>query len=297
MSNIELFYKTRSLKMQSIYKHNESIRKSKTRRIIDCFLFYNEFDIINYRLNVLNDIVDYFVIIEATNTFSGKDKPLFSNNLKELFELHKDKIIHIVVEDTPHKYPNINYANKEQWANEIHQRNCIKRGLDKLNLLDEDFIIIADVDEIPDSTTLQLIKNNTIPVYVNTLEMDLYYYNLNSKLTTKWHSVKIVLYRIFKEGKLTCEDYRGFKCPIIKNGGWHLSYFGDKHFIRNKIQQFSHQEYNNDSFINLEKIEYRLKNFKDLYDRKDDGIIKVLINDNKYLPINYQKYLSKFIVI
>jgi beta-1,4-mannosyl-glycoprotein beta-1,4-N-acetylglucosaminyltransferase len=168
MSNIELFYKTRSLKMQSIYKHNETIRKSKTRRIIDCFLFYNEFDIINYRLNVLNDIVDYFVIIEATNTFSGKDKPLFSNNLKELFELYKDKIIHIVVEDTPYKYPNINYANKEQWTNEIHQRNCIKRGLDKLNLLDEDFIIIADVDEIPDPTTLQLIKNNTIPVYINT---------------------------------------------------------------------------------------------------------------------------------
>jgi beta-1,4-mannosyl-glycoprotein beta-1,4-N-acetylglucosaminyltransferase len=245
----------------------------------------------------LNDIVDYFVIIEATNTFSGKDKPLFSNNLKELFELHKDKIIHIVVEDTPHKYPNINYANKEQWANEIHQRNCIKRGLDKLNLLDEDFIIIADVDEIPDSTTLQLIKNNTIPVYVNTLEMDLYYYNLNSKLTTKWHSVKIVLYRIFKEGKLTCEDYRGFKCPIIKNGGWHLSYFGDKHFIRNKIQQFSHQEYNNDSFIDLEKIEYRLKNFKDLYDRPGDDIIQILTRDNNYLPINYEKYLSKFITI
>ena len=57
-----------------INQHNENVRKSKTRRIIDCFIFYNEFDMINYRLNVLNDIVDFFVIVESTHTFSGREK-------------------------------------------------------------------------------------------------------------------------------------------------------------------------------------------------------------------------------
>ena len=44
------------------------------RKIIDCFIFYNELDLLTYKLNVLNDIVDYFVLVEATHTFIGKEK-------------------------------------------------------------------------------------------------------------------------------------------------------------------------------------------------------------------------------
>ena len=75
-----------------INQHNENVRKSKTRRIIDCFIFYNEFDMINYRLNVLNDIVDFFVIVESTHTFSGREKKIYSDELTELFDKFKDKI-------------------------------------------------------------------------------------------------------------------------------------------------------------------------------------------------------------
>ena len=39
-------------------------------KIIDCFIFYNELDLLNYRLNVLNNVVDYFIIVEATHCFS-----------------------------------------------------------------------------------------------------------------------------------------------------------------------------------------------------------------------------------
>lgn len=279
-----------------INQHNENVRKSKTRRIIDCFIFYNEFDIINYRLNILNDIVDFFIIVESTHTFSGKEKKIYSDELTELFDKFKDKIVHIIVDDMPFKYPNINFNKNEQWKNEIHQRNCIKRGLDKLNIFDEDFIIVADVDEIPDSRTLQLIKNNTIPVYVNSLEMDEYYYNLNSKHFTPLHAVKIVLYRLFKQNNMTCQYYRGYKCPIIKNGGWHLSYFGDKYFIKNKIENFSHQEYNNDKFTNLNKIEAKMSSFSDLYNRTDETIQKIPINKNCYLPIEFNNYLNKYVL-
>lgn len=287
----------RYINQNSINQHNENIRKSKTRRIIDCFIFYNEIDMITYRLNVLNDIVDFFIIVESTHTFSGKEKKMYSDDLNNLFSKFKEKIVHIIVDDMPFKYPNININNKEQWKNEIHQRNCIKRGLEKINIFDEDFIIIADVDEIPDPRTLQLIKNNTIPVYINTLEMDFYYYNLNSKNMNKWNSVKIVLYRLFKQNNMSCEDYRGYKCPIIPKGGWHLSYFGDKFFIKNKIETFSHQEFNNEEFTNLNKIEERITNFNDLYNREGDKIYKIPINQNNYLPPNYDLYLKEFVVL
>ena len=42
-------------------------------KIYDCFLFFNELELLEIRLNVLNDYVDYFVLVESTKTFSNKD--------------------------------------------------------------------------------------------------------------------------------------------------------------------------------------------------------------------------------
>lgn len=137
---------------------------------------------LTYRLNILNDAVDYFVLVEATHTHVGKEKPLFYQENKYLFEKFNNKIIHIIVDDFPYKYPNINIKEEEQWINEKFQRNCISRGLDKLSLQNNDFITITDLDEIPNPKILEQIKNNKIIVDINILEMDFYYYNLNSNL-------------------------------------------------------------------------------------------------------------------
>ena len=40
--------------------------------VYDCFQFFNELDILKLRMHVLNDVVDKFVISEATVTFSGR---------------------------------------------------------------------------------------------------------------------------------------------------------------------------------------------------------------------------------
>lgn len=53
----------RNMNQIIINQHNENIRKSKTRRIIDCFIFYNEFDIINY-INYCMIMEDYCMIME-----------------------------------------------------------------------------------------------------------------------------------------------------------------------------------------------------------------------------------------
>ena len=64
-------------------------------KIIDCFIFYNELDLLTYRLNLLNNIVDYFIIVESTHTFIGKEKICFFSENKHLFENFTNKIIHI----------------------------------------------------------------------------------------------------------------------------------------------------------------------------------------------------------
>ena len=98
-------------------------------KIIDCFTFYNEIDLLTYRLNILYPIVDYFIIVESTHTHIGKEKPLFFNENRNLFEKFMNKIIHIIVDDLPHKYPNVNICNNDVWNNEFFQRNqtCWRR--------------------------------------------------------------------------------------------------------------------------------------------------------------------------
>jgi len=43
-------------------------------KVYDCFTFFNELDLLEIRLNILDPYVDYFVIHESTETFSGKSK-------------------------------------------------------------------------------------------------------------------------------------------------------------------------------------------------------------------------------
>ncbi len=261
--------------------------------MIDCFIFYNELDLLSYRLNILNDVIDYFIIVESTHTFIGKEKKLFFDENKDLYNEFKNKIIHVIVEDMPYKYPDINISNEEQWKNEIFQRNCISRGLNLItDLRDDDIIIISDLDEIPDPRTLIKIQSNDIELKeISSLEMDFYYYNLKTFLT-KWHSSKILPYKLYNN--MTCNEiYRLNKCQIIKNGGWHLSYFGDNKFIQNKIINFSHQEFNISEIINLDNIQKNIETNSDLFNR-DIDIQKIEISDNKYLPLKYDIFLKKY---
>jgi beta-1,4-mannosyl-glycoprotein beta-1,4-N-acetylglucosaminyltransferase len=269
-------------------------------------MFYNELDLLNYRLHILNNVVDYFVLVESTHTHSGMEKELYFNKNKNLFEKFKDKIIHVIVDDFQYKYPDINFNNNEQWHNERFQRNSIVRGIQQLSLADDDIIIISDLDEIPDPNKLTKIKINEINITLNALEMDFYYYNLNSKKETMWNGSKILLYKYFidiHKNKLTCSDIRlNNICVnqneyIIENGGWHLSYFGDAHFIKNKLENFAHQEYNNNEYANVEKIEKRVTMGVDLFERPyNEGIIMIPIKENPYLPPECETYLQKFIL-
>jgi beta-1,4-mannosyl-glycoprotein beta-1,4-N-acetylglucosaminyltransferase len=263
-------------------------------KIIDCFIFYNELDLLTYRLNLLNNIVDYFIIVESTHTFIGKEKKMFFNENKHLFENFANKIIHIIVDDLPHKCHNANIGFNDVWNNEFFQRNAISRGINCIKeLAQTDVIIISDLDEIPDPCALDKIKKGNIIVDINILEMDLYYYNLNTRFTCKWSLCKILSYKKYNELNISCNDIRHTHCSKILNGGWHLSYFGDKYFIQHKIQNFSHQELNIHEYTDLEKIEKRIQNNGDLYDR-DINIEKIKIEDNTYLPIDYSKYLNKY---
>ena len=73
-------------------------------RVFDSFIFFNELELLEIRLNILNDVVDYFVLTESPWTVSGNQKPLYYEENKHLFEKFNHKIIHNVTKEIPNDY-------------------------------------------------------------------------------------------------------------------------------------------------------------------------------------------------
>ena len=67
--------------------------------IYDCFTFFNELDILEIRLNELNQVVDKFVLVEANRTFTNQKKPLYFQENKTRYQQFLPKIINIIVDD------------------------------------------------------------------------------------------------------------------------------------------------------------------------------------------------------
>ena len=112
------------------------------RKIIDCFTFFNELDLLKFRLAELYDKVDHFILIESTKTFTGQVKPLYYSLNKDEFEKWNDKIIHVVVTDMPINLPQykidelvaLTEIRNINWVREHHQRRSVVKGLNRLNL-------------------------------------------------------------------------------------------------------------------------------------------------------------------
>lgn len=276
-------------------------------RVVDCFIFYNELDMLEYRLNLLYPYVDAFVLVESTRTHKGSLKSLYYQENKERYAKYTDKIIHVVIDDL-YSDPKIDFdlSKGEQWINEKHQRNAITMGIDRIQegkmcwkLKENDILFITDADEIVDIKYLEDIKHTLSSKGLITIPMYFYYYNLKNKFLCNWYLAKAITYSFYQNISFT--NYSGMsKCrnlseevrairncdSLEKIAGWHLSYFGSEYFIENKLKEFGHQEYNSLEYTDPEKIKEKIKNGKDLFGRnfENERLKQIEISENPYLP-------------
>lgn len=274
----------------------KSVSTIVKKKIIDCFTFFDEHELLMYRLNLLNDVVDKFILVEATHTHRGNPKPLHFDEKKHLYTDFMPKIVHIIVDDFPFPYSNLNLEKNEQWANEMYQRRCIEKGLEKLNLSPNDLFTVTDLDEIPDPKTLYDIKNGNgrTTVTIQCLEMDFYYYNLHTRHRRKWYHPKICNYQSYKNYGKHVDEIRMTQFHPIQKGGWHLSYFGDKYRIQAKINRCLHTELSLERHNDLDKIESNMKNHRDLYGRPEEVFENIPNEANTYLPTGYETFIPEF---
>lgn len=280
----------------------------------DCFTFFNELDLLEMRMNILNDVVDYFVIVESTVTFSSKQKKLFFQENKERYSEFLEKIIHVVVDDTPNNFFNINFdlnqSNKmdlikhkilkhvdestgwgrheTQWGVETYQRECIMRGLIDCN--ENDLILISDLDEIPNPNEIKKIKleNNKENIYE--FKQNMYCYFINCLKEQNWSGTKALYFNNLENKSINHIRQNKYTNNIIQNGGWHFSFFGGAEKVKEKIEAYSHQEYNSDYYKNA--IQNNINNNIDPFFRGTLTIVDIDDTFPNYLLNNKEKFIN-----
>jgi len=283
-------------------------------KIYDIFTFFNEIELLEIRLNILNPYVDYFVIIEATETFTGLPKKLYFEENKHLFERWNHKIIHYVIKDTPKDRNELRERlnndkiqlldkqiitdsltsdnipiGQDQWLKEFYQKETIKKAL--LGLFDDDFCFISDLDEIWNTE----IKIDYSRDNIFKLKQNPYVYYLNNRSNENWAGWTGTIATKYKNIKDNCLNHLRTDSKTtyttLLNGGWHFTFQGGIEKIKQKLESYGHQE------INTEKIKSELD--KNLNENKDirKRHIKFWRDDNnlpKYILENKDKYKNLF---
>ena len=267
--------------------------------VYDCFQFFNELDILKLRMQVMSPVVDKFVISEATTTFSGLPKPLYYEENKEMFREFEDKIIHVVVDDTP---------PGDTHVRDTFQKSAVGRGLK--NCTDEDIIIFSDLDEIPNPEKIKEILQNFDDSKIYHFAQRLFYCYLNmeevsGKLLSyagdfdgvekkQWIGSKMCSYKLLKEQQLELGDLRFPErkaCGIrVSDGGWHFGYMGGhgetdiRKRVQDKVISAAHQEYNKKEV--LSDVADKIKDGKDIFGRDAQFVMRTIDE-------TYPEYLRK----
>ena len=284
-------------------------------------MFFDEEQILDLRLNVLNETVDFFVIVESIYNHRGEKRELIFD--KNKFSKFKNKIIYIIHDEIPKQVETVNQNDSESEKNrkyimnavyrENSQRNYISQGIKEAEK--NDIILISDVDEIPkfENINIREITNKIIM-----FKQYMFHYKYNLVLPNfKWTGTKAVrkknlispqwlrntkdrnypIYRI--DTFFSKKKYNNIK--IIEDGGWHFSNIKTPKMLNHKFRSYLHHIEFDKAKINENDIQKLINNKQAVYNLAVDqrgskvGNGAILENfDNKKLPLYIQNNIEKY---
>ena len=290
-------------------------------KIFDCFMYFDEEQVLDLRLNVLYQNVDYFVIVESTYNHKGEKRNLLFNSKK--FEKFSDKIIYLVYDKIPQLVEPIKETDNEKEKDgkyimnalyrENAQRDFILEGLKSAKK--DDLILISDVDEIPklSSVNLNQIKNEII-----LFKQDMFYYKYNLSLPNfKWTGTKAVKrknlvspqwLRNVKDRKYPFyrvdtffSDKKYINIQIINDGGWHFSNIKSPEMIEHKLRSYLHHREFDQVSLSIKEINELVKKKQAIYDLSVDKRVNKVGNgvilenfEMKKLPNHINNNIDKY---
>jgi len=268
-------------------------------------MYFDEEVVLDLRLNTLNDFVDYFVIVESVFTHKGEKRELKFNHKK--FEKFRKKIIYLVYDKDPEGLMKIKDQENDHGEyimnallRENGQRNFILEGLNSAD--DEDFILISDVDEIPN---LNDIHFNNYKEKIIQFRQEMFYYKFNLKLPNliwtgtkgckkknlinpQWlRNIKDKKYPFFRIDTIFSKT-KYISIKFIDNGGWHFSNIKSAEEIEHKLKSYLHHREFDINPLKTEEIKNIIENKQAIYDLKVDKRVNKIGNGSKLdnYPIN-----------
>ena len=246
--------------------------------LIDSFQFFNERELVELRVKYLNEVVDYFVVIEADITHQGKKKDwnfpdILKNELKEFSKKIQYHQLKIDTEKIKNEESFIieDLKGDDAWRIENFQRNYTKTVCKKFS--DNDILIISDVDEIPSKEKLKFILSSDFEkISPIAMEQHLFHIDCNYLRKESWRGSIVTTIKICNA--YSPHQFRRYRNKIshFTDSGWSFSSFGGAKKIKEKFEAFAHKEYNDDKFKSIEHIENCQKNGLDLFHRKVETV-------------------------
>ena len=253
-------------------------------------MYFNEDLVLDVRLNELNPYIDKFVIVESNFTHSGEKKD-FNFDIRK-YQKFANKIIYLKIDQKPENLIQINDQDREdvrkskQVENalilENFQRNYIYKGLE--NFDDNDFILVSDIDEIPNLSLIDLkLHKNSIVLfkqyffhYKFNLFLDNFYF-FGSKgcikkklISPQWlRNIKGKKYSKFRiDAYFSKKKYNNIK--IVEKGGWHFTNVMDEEKIIYKLKSYLHHADFPENLLDKDIFKNLIKDKKIMYDHSAD---------------------------
>ncbi len=283
-------------------------------KIFDCFMYFDEEILLDLRMNILDKYVDYFVIVESTFTHKGEKRKLHFNHKR--FEKFENKIIYLVYDEKPKDIKEIlkndiepDISNKfiiNALLRENGQRNFIINGLKDAD--DDDYILVSDVDEIPNLEEVDFSKINQ---KILLFRQDMFYYKFNLNLPNfSWTGTKGCKKRNFispqwlrniKDRKYNFLRFDTFfsktkymDIKIIDNGGWHFTNLKNAKEIEYKLKSYLHHREFDVNPISSDEIKKIMNDKIAIYDLSLDKRTQKIGHGKKLQKYSLEK-LPKFL--
>jgi len=280
-------------------------------KVFDSFIFFNELDLLELRLNILNDVVDYFVLTESPFTVSGNEKSLYYQENKDRFSKFNDKIIHNITEDIPNDFSyylvkkpfHTDYGSTDEsgiryidlpirFQRAVYNRECSAYGLLKAGIADEDIVMTSDADEIINPHVIEdLDWFDSTCNYVSLQRA--FYFKLNCLYEENWKGTRLCTWKHLKTTTVDRLRTNWREAYQIENAGWHFSFLGDADNVRLKLASYEHTENNISS--NVDNMEQRIEEGLDPIGRSNRLIDVPIDNSYPEYIINNQEKYTKFI--
>jgi len=201
-------------------------------KIFDCFTFFNELDLLEFRLKLLHRHVDHFVIAESNLTHSGNSKPYYFRESRHRFKTWEEKIIYIPVHQNKDgllfEEQNSYNPQSDAWKLENEQRNALLEAASYMK--DDDLVLISDLDEIPYAPALKKAAKMLQPVAFSLL-FHVHYLNCQHSKELRWWKGCIAASALqFRE--ITPQGLRDKRdvYPSLPDAGWHFSFMAVIHW-------------------------------------------------------------------